>query len=82
APWDITTYKNYGDRIDLTQIAGYGANRLNGKTAWCIWQSCDVVPVPGDGYGGNFTHGSAFDVWWTIFKGMRGNFGYRTTMGI
>ena len=82
APWEITCYKNYGDVIHLNGISGYGANRLNGKTAWCIWQSCDVIPVPGDGFGGDYTSGSPFGVWWGIFKGMRGNFGYHTTMGI
>lgn len=84
APWVITCYKNYGEVIHLNQIAGYGTNQVPGeRTAYVIWQSCDVIPQPGHPYEFDFTSPhSAFDVWWGIFKGMRGNYGYRTLMHI
>lgn len=83
APWIITCYKDYGEIIHLNQIAGYGGNRAGGKTAYCIWQSCDVIPEPGHPFEWDFTAGhSAFDVWWGVFKGMHANMGYRTLMHI
>lgn len=84
APWEITCYKNYGDVIHLKQIKGYGASQVAGeRTAYIVWQSCDVIPEPGHAYDGDFqSPATAWDVWWPIFKGMRGNFGYRTIMHI
>lgn len=83
APWLITCYKDYGEVIHLNGLAGFGANRgFNEKTAYIMWQSCDVIPEPGHPYEADFSSGSAFDVWWNVFKGMRANFGYRTIMRI
>ncbi len=84
APWEITTEKNCCDVIDLTKIAGYGGfNGSGGVTSYVAWHSCDVIPAPGDSYGGNYqSPASPWDVWWKIFNGMRGNYGYHTTMFI
>ncbi len=83
APWLITTRDNGHDIIHLNQIAGFGSLMGGGeKTAYVIWHSCDVIPVPGDPMGGDFNSGSAWDVWWHLFRGMRGTYGYRTTMAI
>ncbi|RYX85305.1 hypothetical protein EON83_06840 [bacterium] len=83
APWIMTTYKNNGGIIHANQMTGLGANTGLGEiTTYMVWQGCDIVPVPGDGFGGDYSSGSAFSVWWRIFKGMRGAYGYHTTMGI
>jgi len=89
APWVITCYKDYGNGpgsnvVHLNQIAGYGTNQVPGEiTSYIMWQSCDVIPEPGHPYEWDFqSPASAFDVWWQIFKGMRGNYGYRTLMHI
>jgi len=83
APWEITCYKDYGDIIHINQVSGFGASRGFGEiTNYLIWHSCDVIPVPGDPHGGDFQSGTVWDVWWNVFRGMRGNYGYRTTMAI
>ena len=84
APWEITTLSNYGDIIDLNGIAGYGGyNGLDGQTAYVAWHSCFVIPAPGDSHFGAYSPGaSPFDVWFTIFQGMRGTYGSHTSMFI
>ncbi|BCM91142.1 hypothetical protein IAD21_03006 [Abditibacteriota bacterium] len=83
APWLMTTYKNNAGVIHANQLKGFGTNMGLGEiTNYMVWQGCDIVPVPGDGFGGDFGSGSPFNVWWGVFKGMRGAYGYRTTMGI
>ena len=83
-PWWISTEKNCCDVIDLTQITGFGGYHTPGElTDYVIWQSCSVVPAPGDPYGGNYASpASPFDVWFTIFQGLRGTYGYRSEMNI
>jgi hypothetical protein len=82
--WIISTLSNCCDVIDLPKIAGFGGYHAPAElTDYVIWQSCDVVPAPGDPYGFNYTSPhSPFDVWFDIFDGMRGTYGYRTTMNI
>ncbi len=83
-PWWISTEKNCCDVINLTAITGFGGFHTPGElTDYVIWQSCSVVPAPGDPYGGNYASpASPFDVWFTIFQGLRGTYGYRTEMNI
>jgi hypothetical protein len=83
-PWWISTSKNCCDVIDLRSIAGYGAfNGKRGQTDYIVWKSCSVIPAPGDPYGTNYqSPASPFDVWFTIFQGMRGTYGFRTEMWI
>ena len=84
APWLITTEKNCCDVIDLPNITGFGGYHNPAElTDYVVWQSCDVIPAPGDPYGGDFrSPASPWDVWFTIFQGMRGTYGYHTTMNI
>ncbi len=83
-PWWISTEKNCCDVIDLRNITGFGGYHDPGElTDYVIWQSCDVIPAPGDPYGGNYiSPATPWDVWFTVFQGMRGTYGYRTTMNI
>ena len=84
APWLITTEKNCCDVIYLPQITGFGGNHNPAEiTDYVIWQSCDVIPAPGDPYGGAYhSPASPFDVWFNLFQGLRGTYGYHTTMNI
>ena len=82
--WWISTSGNCCDVIDLPKIAGYGGfNGKNGLTDYIVWKSCSVIPAPGDPYGTDYqSPATPFDVWWTIFQGMRGTYGFRTEMWI
>ncbi len=84
APWSITTLQNCCDVIDLPLITGFGGYHTPGElTDYVVWQSCDVVPAPGDPYGFDYqAPATPFDVWFTIFQGLRGTYGYHTTMNI
>ena len=83
APWEYTTYKDYGDVVHLQQMPGFGYYQNTGEvTAYIEFQGCDIIPEPGHAYGGDFTSGSAWDVWWHLFKGVHACFGYRTLMHI
>lgn len=83
APWLCTCYQNNADVIHLNVSPGYGTFARTGEvTAYIVWQSCDVIPEPGHAFDGDFQSGTAWDVWWRVFKGMRANFGYRTLMHI
>ena len=83
APWLITCLQNNADVIHIKNIPGLGkladSSEINN---WVEWHSCDVIPAPGDGFGGDFGSGTVWDVWWHMFQGMKGNLGYRTTMAI
>ncbi|HVN74768.1 MAG TPA: hypothetical protein VMT19_00510 [Thermoanaerobaculaceae bacterium] len=84
APWTITTLQNCCDVIDLPLITGFGGYHTPSElTDYVVWQSCDVIPAPGDPYGFDYqAPASPFDVWFTIFQGLRGTYGYHTTMNI
>jgi len=84
APLIISTLKDCCDVINVTDITGYGAySALGGRTDYIQWQSCDVVPAPGDPYGGNYqSPATPWTTWFKVFKGMRGTYGYHTTMHI
>ena len=83
APWIMTTLGNGSDVLHLNQFAGFGGNRAAGqKTNYLVFHSCSLVPVPGSAFGWDYTSGSAFNVWWSVFKGMRGAYGYHVTMYI
>ena len=84
APWLVTTLSNCCDVIDYRTLPGYGGhNGKNGKTAYIAWHTCDSIPAPGDAYGGYFlSPASPFDVWFNVFRGLRGAYGARTTVDI
>ena len=85
APWLFSTYKDYGDyeAVHLNQMPGFGYYQNTGEiTAYIEFQGCDIVPEPGHAFGGDFTSGSAWDVWWHLFKGLHACVGYRTLMHI
>ena len=84
APLIISTDGDCCDVINVTDITGYGAySSLGGRTDYIQWQSCDVVPAPGDPYGGNYqSPATPWTTWFKVFKGMRGTYGYHTTMHI
>jgi len=84
APWLVTTRSNCCDVIDYRTLPGYGGlNGKNGKTAYIVWHTCDSIPTPIDPYAGYYTspHGP-FDVWFNVFRGLRGTYGARTTVDI
>lgn len=85
-PWGFSCLSNYGEWVDMHKMDHYGANYPSGNpshdyTSYMLLTGCSLMPAPGDGYGGYFTSGSCFDVYWNIFWGMHGMFGYRTTAG-
>ncbi len=83
APWIMTTLSNNSDVLHLNKFAGFGGNRAPGqKTNYLVFHSCSLVPVPGSAFGWDYTSGSPFNVWWGVFKGMRGAYGYHVTMYI
>ena len=76
SPYLITTRSNCCDVIYLNGIPGYGPNSpLGGRTDYVLWKSCHVIPAPPE--DANWP-----DVWWSMFKGMRGNYGFCTSMWI
>lgn len=83
APWNFTCLRNNANFVDLPLCRGFGASEGFGEvTAFVAFHSCDVIPAPGDPHGGDYTSGSTWDVWWHMFQGTRGYYGYRTTMAI
>jgi hypothetical protein len=76
APYLITTRSNCCDVIELEDIPGYGPHSsLGGRTDYVLWKSCHVIPAPPEDEDWP-------DVWWSLFKGMRGNYGFCTSMWI
>lgn len=75
--WGLfTTYKNYGDKVELGNIpdTGYGG-AAQGALAYWILHSCEVIPTQTD-------ENTSFDVWWNVFNGLHAALGYRTEMWI
>ena len=85
-PWVVSTVgASASDQaIHYNLISGYGGyNGTGGKTAYVIWHTCDSIPAPGDPYAFDYQSPSGpFDVWWGVFKGLRGTYGARTTVDI
>jgi len=76
APYLITTRSNCCDVIYLNGIPGYGPHSsLKGRTDYVLWKSCHVIPAPPEDSNWGTT-------WWGMFKGMRGNYGFCTSMWI
>lgn len=74
--WLFSTYKNYGDLVDVTKIPypGYG-QAAGGRLSYWVIHSCEVVPTPDD-------TSKWADPWWNIFGGLHSVVGYRTIMYI
>jgi hypothetical protein len=86
SPWRFTCLSNYGESVDLHNFDHFGANLPSGnpdncKTSYMLFAACSLIPAPGDPYGGAYTSGSPWDVWWNVFWGMHGVYGFRTTAG-
>jgi hypothetical protein len=87
SPWRFTCLSNYGETVELKNLAHFGANAGGGGnpdqcyTSYLLFASCSMIPAPGDPYGGSYTSGSPFGVWWNIFWGLHGVYGFRTTAG-
>jgi hypothetical protein len=82
-PATCTTVCTEQTCIDLTGIAGYGGAFTDDLTDYIVWQACSVIPAPGDPYGGSYqSPATVLDVWYSMFKGLRGVYGYRTLMNI
>lgn len=86
APWQFSSLSNYGEWTDLHNMNHFGANSGAGNpdqdyTSYLLYTACSMMPAPGDPYGGTYTSGSPFDVWWNMFWGMHGVYGFRTTAG-
>lgn len=69
--------------VDLHKMDHYGANSPSGNpahdnTSYMMFCACSVIPVPGDTFGGYWNSGGVFDVWWNIFWGLHGAYGYHT----
>jgi len=80
--WHLfTTFKNFGDVVQLSDIPsdGYGGG-AGGNLAYWIIHSCEVIPTPTD-YSVT-DRPIAFDDWFRIFNGMHAVVGYRTEMWI
>lgn len=87
SPWQFTCLSNYGETVDLHDMNHFGYNVGGGGnpdqcyTSYLLIASCSMIPAPGDPYGGSYTSGSPFDVWWKMFWGLHGVYGFRTTAG-
>lgn len=84
--WEFSCLSNYGEWVDLHTMDHYGRNAPVGNvdqdyTSYMLFTSCDMIPAPGDPYSGDYTSGSPFDVWWNIFYGFHGIYGFRATAG-
>ncbi len=76
--WNLfTTLQNNADFVRLGDIPtdGYGGAAGAGSLAYWILHSCEVIPTSTDS-------ADSYDVWWSIFNGMRAALGYRTEMWI
>jgi hypothetical protein len=86
APWEFSSLSNYGEWVDLHNMDSYGQNSPSGNpshdfTSYMLFTACSMMPAPGDAHGGDYTTGGPFDVYWNIFHGMHGLYGYRSTAG-
>jgi len=86
APWQFSSLSNYGEWTDLHNMNHFGANSGVGNpdqdyTSYMLFTACSMMPAPGDPFGGTYTSGSPFDVWWNMFWGFHGIYGFRTTAG-
>lgn len=85
-PWGFSSLSNYGEWVDLHNMDHYGqasgtTNPSHDYTSYMLFTACSMMPAPGDPYGGYYTSGGPFDVYWNIFWGMHGMYGFRTTAG-
>lgn len=87
SPWQFSSLSNYGEYVDMHDMNHFGANSGGGGnpdacyTSYLLFASCSMIPAPGDPFGGKYTSGSPFDVWWNMFWGLHGIYGFRTTAG-
>ncbi|HSI71919.1 MAG TPA: hypothetical protein VK934_01980 [Fimbriimonas sp.] len=88
SPWRFTCLSNYGETVELKNMSHFGANAGGGGnpdqcyTSYLLFASCSMIPAPGDPYGGSYqSPSSPFGVWWNMFWGLHGVYGFRTTAG-
>ena len=85
-PWGFSSLSNYGEWVDMHSLDHYGqalgsSNPSHDYTSYIAVASCSMMPAPGDPHGGYYTSGGPFDVYWNIFWGLHGMYGFRTTAG-
>lgn len=82
--WRTAAKDNWTKTIELENIAGYGNAGGSGETTnYILWKGCTVIPVPDDPYCAAYkSPAKPSDVWFKIFNGMRGTYGFRTEMYI
>lgn len=82
--WHLfTTYQNWGDIVQLSDIpaSGYGGG-AGGSLAYWILHSCEVIPTDTDYPPTTASKTKSYDEWWRIFNGLHAVVGYRTEMWI
>jgi hypothetical protein len=82
--WRTATVGDWSKIIELDKITGYGAATGKGEiTNYVLWKGCAIIPAPGDPYCAEYqSPANWYDVWFTMFQGMRGAYGFRTEMWI
>jgi hypothetical protein len=80
--WSTASDSDWSKVIDLDHIIGYGKSTGKGEvTSYVLWKGCAVIPAPGDPYCESYkSPAQPSTVWFTIFQGMRGSYGFRTAM--
>ena len=80
--WRTASVGNWSKTIQLDRAAGYG--EFTGEkeiTSYILWMGCSIIPAPVDPYCAEYKHpAKPSDVWFKIFQGMRGSYGFRTQM--
>jgi hypothetical protein len=82
--WETASIGDWSKVIYLPQITGYGSATGKGEiTNYLLWKGCAIIPAPGDPYCADYNSPAQWsDVWFTMFQGMRGAYGFRTEMWI
>jgi hypothetical protein len=82
--WETATIGDWSQVINLPGITGYGAATGKGEiTNYLLWKGCAIIPAPSDPYCADYQSPANWStVWFTIFQGMRGAYGFRTEMWI
>ncbi len=84
--WYYTTYQNYGDGVQISDIPypGYGSS-AGGHLCYWIIHSCEVIPSPDDvpsSTDPGYATSHWWDYWFNVFGGVHSVVGYRTVMYI
>ncbi|MEZ0325519.1 MAG: hypothetical protein ACAH95_06410 [Fimbriimonas sp.] len=86
SPWQFSCLGSSSELVKLSEMNHFGAATGVGNpdkcyTSYMLVASCSMMPAPGDPFGGSYLSGSPFAVYWNMFWGMHGMYGFRTTAG-